>query len=130
MVQLDELAFEQIVTEAIEAIPEEFRQKLDNLSFHIQDQPTPEQRQKLNLRQGSTLFGLYEGVPLLARGSNYFAVLPDRITIFKQPIEYFARDEQHLKEIVQNTIWHEVAHHFGMDEAQVRNAEKNRGHKY
>jgi len=62
-------------------------------------------------------------VPQLERGANYSAVLPDKITIFQDPIEALARDEEDIKEMVKNTVWHEIAHHFGMDEARVRQAE-------
>ena len=65
-------------------------------------------------------------MPQLERGANYTAVLPDKITIFQKPIEAAARDEKDIKEIVKNTVWHEIAHHFGMDEARVRQAEAKR----
>ncbi len=130
MVQVDYATFEQFVDEGIAAIPEEFRRQFNNLSFDIQDLPSAEQTQKLNLRTDHSLFGLYEGVPLLMRGGNYSFVLPDRITIFKRPIEYFAQSVEQLREIVINTVWHEVGHHLGMNEEQVRAAERKRGHKY
>lgn len=130
MVESNFEVFEQFVKDGIAAIPEQFRKQLDNVSFQIEDIPNGEQRQKLQLRQGHTLFGLYEGVPLTRRGSAYYGVLPDTITIFRLPMEHYARDLEHLRELVKNTIWHEVGHYFGMDEDQVRQAERNRGHKY
>ena len=101
-------------------------QKLNNMAIVIGDEPTPAQKKKLNLRSNWTLFGLYEGVPQLSRGANYSAALPDKITIFQKPIEAAARDEENIKEIVKNTVWHEIAHHFGMNEVQVRQAETKR----
>lgn len=121
--------FEKIVTEGVKAIPERFLKLLDNVDIVIEDEPTPTQKRKLKLRQGWTLFGLYEGVPQSRRGSNYSAVLPDKITIFRKPIEASARNEEEIKEIVKNTVWHEIAHHFGMSEERVRLAENKRRNK-
>jgi len=121
--------FEKIVTEGIEAIPEKFLKKLKNVVIVIDDEPTPIQKEKLKLRQGWSLFGLYEGVPQISRGANYSAVLPDKITIFQKSIEAAAGDEKNIKEIVKNTVWHEIAHHFGMSEVRVRQAEAKRRNK-
>jgi len=129
--------FEKIVVEGIEAIPKKFLRKLDNVAIVIEDKPTPVQKKKLNpytntigvgvnIHPGWTLFGLYEGVPQLERGANYSAALSDKITIFQKPIEEEAANEKDLKEIVKHTIWHVIAHHFGMDEARVRQAEIKR----
>ncbi len=126
MQNLKQEEFEKIVKEGIKAIPEKFLHKLKNVAIVVEETPTPAQKKKLNLHPGWTLFGLYEGVPQLERGVNYSAVLPDKITIFQKPIEESARDENDIKEIVKNTVWHEIAHHFGMDEAQVRQAEVKR----
>lgn len=117
--------FEEIVNEGIKAIPEKFLQKLDNVAVVIEDKPTLAQRKKLEIRSGWTLFGLYEGVPQAARGSHYSS-LPDKITIFQNPIEEAARDVEDVKKIVKNTVWHEIAHHFGMGEFRVRQAEAKR----
>ena len=101
------------------AIPEKFLRKLDNVAIVIECEPTSAQKEKLNIRSNWTLLGLYEGVSQVRRGANYNAVLPDKITIFQRPIEEEARGEGDLKEIVRNTVWHEIAHHFGMNETQV-----------
>ena len=126
MQRLEFTEFEKIVAEGIEMIPEKFMQKLKNVAIVIDDEPSPAQRKRVNLHPGWTLFGLYEGIPQSGRGGNYTSVLPDKITIFQRPIEESARDLEDIKEIVKNTVWHEIAHHFGMDEAQVREAEKKR----
>ena len=126
MQKLNRLEFEKILKEGIDLIPEKFLQKLKNVAIVIEDEPTPAQRKKVNLHPGWTLFGLYEGIPQLNRGANYNAVLPDKITIFQKPIEAAAGDEKNIKEIVKNTVWHEIAHHFGMNEARVRQAEARR----
>ncbi len=126
MRKLNRLEFEKIVEQGIEAIPEKFLQQLKNVAIIIEDEPTLAQKKKLNIRSNWTLYGLYEGVPQLERGANYSAVLPDKITIFQNPIEAAAKDEKDIKEIVKNTVWHEIAHHFGMDEARVRQVETKR----
>ncbi len=117
--------FEELVRQGIEAIPSKFLKKLNNVDIVIEDQPTSEQRKKLKLRPKVKLFGLYEGVPQTKRG-RYSWVLPDKITIFKVPIEQICKSEQEIKQKVKNTVWHEIAHHFGMNEQEVRNAEKHR----
>ncbi|HEY4523771.1 MAG TPA: metallopeptidase family protein [Candidatus Paceibacterota bacterium] len=126
MQKLNWSEFEKIVAEGIDMIPERFLGKLNNVAIVIEAEPTPAQKKKLNLHRGWTLFGLYEGIPQSSRGTNYTSVLPDKITIFQRPIEESARDPKDIKEIVKNTVWHEIAHHFGMNEDQVRQAEEKR----
>ncbi len=104
--------FEEIVKEGIKAIPERFLEKLSNVDIVIEEESS----------KGSNILGLYEGVPQTKRW-HYGQVLPDKITIFKKPIERIAHSEEEIKEIVKNTVWHEIAHHFGMDERRVREIE-------
>ena len=118
--------FEQLVNAGVEAIPQKFLDLLNNVDIVIEQEPTPAQLQKHNLIHGQTLLGLYEGVPQNRRGVNYTAVLPDKITIFRGPILRIAIEPERIKQMVKDTVWHEIAHHFGMDEAQVRNAENKR----
>ena len=125
MKKMDYEQFEKLVKEGIEAIPNEFLEKLDNVDIVIEDEPTPYQLRKLKMRKDFLIFGLYEGIPQTKRW-HYGQVLPDKITIFKKPIERVARSEEEIKEIVKNTIWHEIAHHFGMDEKKVRETESRR----
>ena len=117
--------FEELVKEGIEAIPERILKKLSNVEIVIEDNPSLEQLKKLKLRKDTLLFGLYEGVPKTKRW-GYWQVLPDKITIFKEPIEKFAHSKEEIKEIIKNTVWHEIAHHFGLDEKKVRELEKKR----
>ncbi len=124
--KLNRTEFEKIVGEGIKAIPEKFLRKLDNVAIVIETEPTPAQKKKLNIHPDWALFGLYEGIPQTQRGINYSAVLPDKITIFQWPIEEAARDGEDIKEIVKNTVWHEIAHHFGMSEDRVCQAEARR----
>lgn len=122
--------FEKIVKKGIRAIPENFLSKLDNVAIIVESEPTKTQKKKLHIHKGWTLLGLYEGIPQSKRGDHYTFVVPDKITIFQRPIEAGARDEKEIEEIVKNTVWHEIAHHFGMDEGSVRQAEMRRRSKF
>lgn len=117
--------FEKLVEEGIKAVPEKFLKKLNNVGIVIEDFPTFEQLKKMKIRKNSIIFGLYEGVPQNKRW-HYSDVLPDKITIFKGEIEKVAQSENEIKEIVKDTIWHEIAHHFGFDEKEVRELELRR----
>jgi len=116
--------FEQLVKDGIDAIDAKFLAKLKNVEIVIEDDPTPFQLEKLRLR-GALLFGLYEGIPQTKR-EGYAQVLPDKITIFKNSIEQVYSKPGDIKRAVKDTVWHEIAHHFGMDETQVRHAEQKR----
>lgn len=119
---MDHNEFEKIVEEGVSSIPREFLDKLKNVAITISDEPTYEQVQKFHLQHGFTLFGLYEGVP----GTRGTGMLPDKITIFRLPILYAARSIEDMREIVKHTVWHEIAHYFGMDERKVRELERKR----
>ncbi len=114
--------FEKLVEGGIKAIPKRFLEKLNNVDIVIEDEPTPYQLNKLRARRGAFILGLYEGVPQTKRW-HYGQVLPDKITIFKKPIERVASSDEEVKEIVKNTVWHEIAHHFGLDERKIREVE-------
>ncbi len=114
------------MAEGLESVPEKFRRLISNVAIVVEDEPTPEQRRKLRLRPDHTLFGLYEGVPQTVRGGHYYWVLPDKITIFRKPILDYARSAEEVKLLVRDTVWHEIAHHFGMDEREVRRRERKR----
>jgi len=118
--------FERLVAEGIQAVPQKFLDKLSNVAVVVEDEPTKEQLKHNHVRRGWTLFGLYEGIPQTARGSSYGWVLPDKITIFQKPIEEATHNQEEIKEIVKDTVWHEIAHHFGMNEGEVRTRERMR----
>lgn len=115
-------SFEKLVREGIRAIPQELLKKLNNVDIIIEDSPSLEQLKKLKIRNNYSLLGLYEGIPKTKRW-EYGQVLPDKITIFKNSIEKIANSEEEIKEIVKETVWHEIAHHFGMDEESIRKSE-------
>ena len=119
---LDRAAFEILVDEAMESLPAEIASWLDNVAVIIGDRPSPSQLARARLRPGSLLFGLYEGVPRTRRGFTYGEVVPDKIIIFKQPIERVCRTPVEVRERVRRTVLHEIGHHFGMDEDQLRDA--------
>jgi predicted Zn-dependent protease with MMP-like domain len=110
--------FDKLVEKAMSVIPARFRRKLDNISFIVEMEPP---------RPG--LLGLYQGRPLPRRGTADSFTLPDRITLYQGPHERLARDRPDLLRLLRETIWHEVAHYFGMDERQVRLAELRRSRR-
>ncbi|MDP2744044.1 MAG: metallopeptidase family protein [Dehalococcoidia bacterium] len=99
--------FEELARRAVEHLPEEFRQRLENVDIVIED------------RAGGGLLGLYEGIPHTERGEGYNLAMPDRITLFRKPIEAICRSEAEVELEVEKTIRHEIAHHFGMDDDQL-----------
>lgn len=116
--------FEELVAEAISEIPQEFQEKLDNVNTFVEDWPTREQLIRTKSRM---LFGLYEGIPQTKRGHyGIGGALPDKITLFRMPILRVSQDIKIAKELVRDIVLHEIAHHFGMNESEIRNAEKRR----
>lgn len=116
-----------MVAQGVEVIPPRFRKRIKNVVFVVEDEPTREQRRKMRLRHDETLFGLYEGIPHTVRGAEYGGLaFPDKITIFKKPIEEAAKTAEDIHRIVKDTMWHEVAHHFGLGERDVRTRERRR----
>lgn len=118
--------FDQIVEEAYRRIPSRFRKRMQNVLMVVEDEPSVQQLRAGGVPRGDTLLGLYEGRPLTQRSVSEPFSMPDRITIFQGPHERAARDHEDLVRMVQQTVWHEIAHYFGMDEKQVRAAERAR----
>ncbi len=111
--------FETLVTQALDDLPETFLKALENVEVVVEPEPSVEQQRRL-LSPGSTLLGLYEGVPRTWRSSNYGLVAPDKITIFEGPIRRSSHDDLSLKSLVQRTVLHEIAHHFGISDDRLR----------
>ncbi len=118
--------FEEYVAEAVDLLPDIFQGYMDNLSFVVEAAPSKQQLDEQDVPPGHTLFGLYQGVPRSERG-NYGFAAPDRITIFQEPIQQASTSEEELKENIRETVWHEIGHHFGMDEERVRRMEEQQG---
>ena len=119
--------FDQLVERAWRRIPARFRKRLKNIALVVEPEPTARQLTSGRVARGCTLLGLYEGRPLTNRSVFEPFAMPDRITIFQGPHERMAASPEHLERLVEDTIWHEVAHYFGMNELQVRAAERRRG---
>ncbi len=111
--------FEHLVIEAIETLPPAIQAQLRNVEVVVEDVPTRRHLRAAGIRPPDTLLGLYEGIPLTERTSSYGMVLPDKITIFRRPIEQSARTPEEIVELVQSTVVHEFAHHFGISDAQL-----------
>lgn len=119
MFSVSQMEFEEIINQSLDELPEQYIKRLNNVAIITADQPSQEQRRRLHLHNGQTLYGLYEGIPMTQRGSNYNLVLPDKITIFKLPIEASAHNHAQLKRQVKHTLWHEIAHFFGLDHDRI-----------
>ena len=118
--------FDRMVAAAYRKIPVRFRRRLKNLALIVEAEPGPAQLAQGRVPPGSTLLGLYQGRPLTQRSVFEPFSMPDRITIFQGPHERMAVSPEHLQKLVDDTVWHEVAHYFGLDERQVRRAEQRR----
>lgn len=124
---IDDETFDSFMKAGIDAIPREFREKIRNVVFVVQDVPSAEQRKLMKLRRSDELYGLYEGIPLSHRGLDYGGlVMPDKITIFKRTVEMEAETPEEAEKIVRETVWHELGHHFGLDEEEVERRERER----
>lgn len=114
---MEDKEFGKLVDEVVHDLPEEFKEKLDNVEVLIEDMHA----------MGPSLLGLYEGIPHTKRRSyGIGGPLPDRITIFKIPLLMRVRTLDQLKKSIKSTVMHEIGHHFGMSEKEIRNAEKAR----
>ena len=123
-------AFEKLVEEGFLLIPEKFRARIKNVALLVEDEPSEDVRRQEGLGEEETLLGLYQGIPNTARGDSYGVgpTLPDTITLYQLPIEEAAyEDGEDVRKVIAETIWHEFAHYFGMDEDEVRFREEMRG---
>ena len=116
MIEVTREAFERLVADALDSLPDSLGRLMDNVAVIVEDLPTDRQ---LGGRQG-TLLGLYEGIALTRRSPlSYGGVMPDKITIFRLPICALARNDAHLVNLVRTTVIHEVAHHFGISDERL-----------
>lgn len=123
---MDRQEFEALVFRAIESLPAEFKNKLENVDVLVEDWPSPQQIRQLRLRSKAQLLGLYEGVPQTRRDSGYNMVLPDKITIFQKPIEAQCRSSQEIESEIGSVVRHEIAHHFGIGDATLYKIERQK----
>lgn len=118
---MDRDRFEKLVEDALATLPPEFAERLDNVTVIVEDLPTREQLDEVGLDDHHELLGLYEGIPLTERPGVYAGFLPDRISIFRVPIERICgSDEGAIKQQVRETVMHELGHYFGMDEDRLQ----------
>lgn len=119
MVNISDDEFEKMIGEQLDTLPSKYVEGLNNVLITYENDPTPDQREELKLHCNQTLFGLYQGVPRTARGNGYNMVTPDKITIFKNPILQVSPDINTLKSQIRHTLWHEIAHHYGLDHDRI-----------
>ncbi|MFC1942764.1 metallopeptidase family protein [Chloroflexota bacterium] len=112
--------FERLVVKAVDNLPDEFHERLENIDVVVEDKPTPAQLAQLRNNRGETILGLYEGVPLTRRSRYYGMVVPDKITIFQKPIEAQCRSDAETVNEIQRVVLHEIAHHFGISDAKLK----------
>jgi len=114
--------FQELIDRAFDSLPTAHRDRVQNVAILFADLPSPEQRRELRLRHDQTLLGLYQGVPLAQRQGRE-SYLPDRITLFKLPLMTQARNEPELYEAIRHTLWHEIAHYYGLDHTDIHKLE-------
>jgi len=122
MIVVTDEEFQALINQALIELPGEHARNIKNIAILYEQEPTPEQRLQVRLHDSQTLLGLYEGVPLSQR-QGLTRVLPDKITLFKKPLQNQANTEAELKEQIKHTLWHEIAHYYGLDHTQISNLE-------
>ena len=122
MISVSEEHFSDMMEEALHAIPEPFKSKIENLVFLVEPYPSETDLARVGLTEGSALLGIYSGVPYTNRNTYYMNTTPDRIILFQNNIQRFCNTMDELKEKIREVLIHEIAHYFGMDEDQVRAA--------
>jgi predicted Zn-dependent protease with MMP-like domain len=119
MMRVGHRAFERLVADALDGLPDAILQMLDNIAVVAADEPTAHQMERVGLAADEVLLGLYEGIPLTERTSGYGAVLPDKVTIFQRALEEQCDTEDELIEAVRHTVVHELAHHLGISDERL-----------
>jgi len=122
--ELTDEAFDRLISRAMDELPQEYIKGLNNVAILYADWPDEYQAKKSGLRENSILLGLYEGIPLTHRGGNYTFVLPDKITLFKKSILMIVHNEAELFEQIKRTLWHEIAHYYGLDHERIHALQK------
>lgn len=120
MHEIDRAQFEAIVTDAVRVLPDVFRERIANLEFSVEDWARPDDYARTEAPQGSTILGVYRGVPLTRRNAGYNMTLPDRIVIFQQPLQHLASSEEDLADRIRHVVKHEIAHYFGISDERLR----------
>ena len=115
--------FERVVERALRGLPRVFKDKLANIAVVVEDWADDETLDEMGIEPPDTLYGLYRGVDLTQRDSNYGNVLPDTVTIYQGPIEEDCEDEAEMEEVIRDTVVHEIGHYFGLDDETLHRIE-------
>jgi predicted Zn-dependent protease with MMP-like domain len=116
---MDRTAFQGLVTEAVDELPDLYRRRLDNVEVVVQDWPDSETMRLANAKHPAALLGFYSGVPQTRRTHDYGLVLPDKISIYQRPIEMRCQTLDEVRTLVRRVVRHEIAHHFGLDDDRL-----------
>src|ERR1043166_2780830 len=116
--------FEQLVAEAIDQIPAHFRREMKNIAVVVEDEPDDALLDEMEIEPPDSLYGLYQGTPLPERTSGYGNTLPDRVTLFKKIIEEDCETEDDVRDVIGETLIHEVGHYFGLSEEEIEAIEE------
>jgi len=117
---MDRRTFEKLVAQAVDALPPELLAELDNVEIVVEDWPDPVTMRLAGVRSPSDLLGFYHGVPQTRRTRHYTLVLPDKISIYRGPIQLRSRTTEEVRELVEHVVRHEIAHYFGIDDNRLR----------
>jgi len=120
MFAMNRVDFEQLVTEALNALPGFFREQLNNVAVVVEDWPSQKITRQAGVRSPAEILGFYHGVPQTKRTHNYALVPPDKISIYQRPIEMRSRTIEQMKRVITRVLRHELAHHFGLDDDRLR----------
>ena len=115
--------FTQLVEEALREIPRRFRKEMKNVVVVVEDEPSPELLDEMEIEPGDTLFGLYQGTPLTERSWSFGNNLPDRISIYQKPTEEACETEDDVRDCIAETVIHEFGHYVGMSEEEIEEIE-------
>jgi predicted Zn-dependent protease with MMP-like domain len=123
VLQISDEQFDELINDALDSLPGDHVKRIANVAILRQDEPTPEQRLQLKLRDHDLLYGLDEGVPLSER-QGQTRILPDKITLFKGPLSLYATTIADFREQIRHTLWHEIGHYYGLNHDQIHALEQ------
>lgn len=119
MIEVSDEEFDGLISKAMDELPQEYIKGLENVAILYADEPDDYQREKARLDNRHMLLGLYEGIPLTQRGSGYSFVLPDKITLFKHPLQAISQSAEDFFEQIKRALWHEIAHYYGLSHGDM-----------
>jgi len=123
---MKEKEFKKLVSRALDDLPKSVFERMENVAILIEKRPSEKQLREVGIKYGNLLLGLYQGIPKTQWGRGFGNILPDKITIFQEPIEFLGKTPEGILNILKNTIFHEILHHFGFDEKRIRELERKK----